>query len=175
MKDISKLYKNLTNDERVRLFIEAAARQDLEELDKLNDTCPQKTYRGEDWYYTRMKHRYFNIALQYRITGDRLLMIALMSFLATLAYDDDETSEKMDEAFKTVMARYKGRELAWAKFCDQLGVDGETLKKAASVEDDFAHEFLMTLGIINVDPSLEAESNCFEMLTSMASQTTAMK
>ncbi len=51
MKMPTKIYERLTPDERFRAFIEAAGRRDEEELDRLNATCPMKSYDIEDPAY----------------------------------------------------------------------------------------------------------------------------
>ena len=45
MKMPTKIYERLTPNERFLAFVEAAARRDEEELDRLNVTCPMKTYQ----------------------------------------------------------------------------------------------------------------------------------
>lgn len=47
-KDISKLYDVFTPDERVKLALAAKIRGDNNELKRLWDTCPRKTYRMPD-------------------------------------------------------------------------------------------------------------------------------
>jgi hypothetical protein len=55
MNSLTKLYDKLSADERARLFVAAAARRDVQELDRLNDTCPRKSYTMEDRDYSRRK------------------------------------------------------------------------------------------------------------------------
>jgi hypothetical protein len=45
---MAKGYEQLTPVERFRLAIEAMARKDWPEVDRLEDTCPRFTYREED-------------------------------------------------------------------------------------------------------------------------------
>jgi hypothetical protein len=47
-KGLGKLYDRFTPDERFRLAIEALARGDEEEVERLKDTCPRETYRMND-------------------------------------------------------------------------------------------------------------------------------
>jgi len=50
-KNLTKLYDRLTSEERLRLAIEALARGDDEEIDRLNVSCPYKTYTQTDVAY----------------------------------------------------------------------------------------------------------------------------
>ena len=43
--------------------MEAVARDDGHEQDRLNNTCPQKTYRCDDLGYTRRRMHFFYLAL----------------------------------------------------------------------------------------------------------------
>jgi hypothetical protein len=54
---MAKAYEQLTPTERFRLSIEAMARKDWAEVDRLEDTCPRRTYRCEDEAFRdRMRH-----------------------------------------------------------------------------------------------------------------------
>src|SRR3990167_2277110 len=119
MKNITRLYDRLDNDERARLFFEAAARRDVEELDRLNDTCPQKTYRGEDWNYTRKKHRIHKATLMYQIGNDRAIIAALAALVGFLSYKNEDDIEGCAELVNKAIGIYKGRLLAWQKLCNQ--------------------------------------------------------
>lgn len=170
MKDMVRLYDRLDNDERVRLFFEAAARQDIEELDRLNDTCPQKTYRGEDWNYTRKKHRIYDATLIYKIGNDRAVIGALLALVGFLIYDNDDDVESCAEVFHRAISVYKGRQLAWQQFCDRLGMAGDILVKAVGMEDAYANEFLTSLDMgLEVEPDTEAQARCHELLTTIIS------
>ncbi len=170
MKDMVRLYDRLDNDERVRLFFEAAARQDIEELDRLNDTCPQKTYRGEDWNYTRKKQRIYDAALIYKIGNDRAVIGALLALVGFLIYDNDDDVESCAEVFHRAIGVYKGRQLAWQQFCDRLDISGETLTKVLELEDTYAIEFLISLDLgLEAEPDKEAQARCHELLTTIIS------
>jgi hypothetical protein len=52
-------YGRLSAQERFALLLEAMARRDEREADRLEDTCPRQTYRGEDQAFRgRMLHAY---------------------------------------------------------------------------------------------------------------------
>lgn len=50
-KDLSRLYEQLTGEERFKLLMSAMARNDKEEADKLALTCPKKNYSMTDAAY----------------------------------------------------------------------------------------------------------------------------
>lgn len=52
MKKIARLYQHLTPEERFRLALEALARDDEEEMDRLGRTCPRKNYSLRDPAFT---------------------------------------------------------------------------------------------------------------------------
>ena len=56
---LDRHYGRLSAQERFALLLEAMARQDEREADRLEDTCPRQTYRGEDQAFReRMRHAY---------------------------------------------------------------------------------------------------------------------
>jgi hypothetical protein len=48
---VERHFDKLSTDERFRLVLAAAARQDFAEVQRLSRTCPQKTYRMNDLAY----------------------------------------------------------------------------------------------------------------------------
>jgi hypothetical protein len=66
MDKLTRLYDRLTADERLRAFYEAAANKDPAEMDKLNATCPRRTYTMDDYAYTRSKINMLVIAIAAR-------------------------------------------------------------------------------------------------------------
>src|SRR5688572_28050230 len=73
-----KNYEQLTPHERFVLMVEAMARGDEVECDRLEDTCPQKVYRREDAEFRdRMKRAYMitmTVALNMRAGLARIRM-----------------------------------------------------------------------------------------------------
>jgi hypothetical protein len=52
MKDLGKLYDRLRPEERVRAVLKAEARRDEQEVKRLIESCPRKTYSMADAAYT---------------------------------------------------------------------------------------------------------------------------
>ena len=47
----AKHYEVLSGPERFALMVEAMARRDDAEADRLEDSCPQRTYRTDEWAF----------------------------------------------------------------------------------------------------------------------------
>lgn len=132
MKQIADThYKNFSPGERIALFYEAMARRDLDEADRLIDTCPTKSYRCMDTAYgegVRMVYEAcFCVRLMIEEANSRMLLCgALMS-----AHRDDEAAfDKFADSYVDVAARIKGYWDAWLEFCAQAGVEPEAVMRA---------------------------------------------
>lgn len=112
-KMLAKYYDRLTGDERFRLSLEANARDDTRELQRLKDSCPIKDYSGMDWEYTKRWNA--SITLVNRFVT--LWLTALMNYhiaRLTLAWARD-TMAVFDEAY------ISGANRAWHE-AEQEGV-----------------------------------------------------
>ena len=63
VKDISKQYQRHTQ-RQLRLWGGAVGKKDEQELDRLENTCPRKSYTQQDWAYTNMKMTFVVYALR---------------------------------------------------------------------------------------------------------------
>lgn len=126
MTAITKLYDRLTPMERLSAFVEAAARKDLPELDRLNDTCPRKSYVMDDLAYTDGKRQLWLLAAMVQIQVDRLGFGAIAALLK-LAHGSpcDPDRESTLDATRNLLARMKGCLDGWDEFCAEVGVDGD--------------------------------------------------
>src|SRR3712207_4104299 len=66
---LGKLYDGFDPDERFRLVLEAAARGDEEDIERLGDTCPRVTYSAND------------IAFSSRVSGSLKMTMMLCQLL----------------------------------------------------------------------------------------------
>jgi len=127
VKDIAKAYKHLSADERFRLFMEAATRKDDQEMDRLNNSCPRKTYLCDDDEYTKRKTRFMFLALVYSHELGRLEVLAYLALATCIAQEGDEYPEKAAQAddcfdlFLKVMQMRAAKNEAWRRFCHELG------------------------------------------------------
>lgn len=167
-KTREKLYEKLTPQERAVLFFEAAARQDWEEVDRVNDTCPQKTFKADDWDYTRMKHRLHEASMFHKSGNDRLVIYALLTLVALLVYEEDETLDKLRDSFEQAIAAIKGRNLAWSEFCGKLGMKEATMDEAWQIHDPIPERFLAGFDPDGeISPSIKSYDTCSDMLMSL--------
>ena len=136
MNKFNKLYETLTNEERIKLFIQALARNDDEELDRLDNSCPQRTYRMTDYEFKSKKINALIISAFHMLDSYQSLTLAMASLISLLAFEgnEDKKSEQNYEiskdCFNTSMALFKGREEGWKMFCDSIGIDPKQTREA---------------------------------------------
>ena len=129
MKMPTKIYERLTPNERFLAFVEAAARRDEEELERLNVTCPMKTYQIEDPAYFIPKSDAIVLTLTAHL--DAAWHSELASFsMALLVLGCSKHEEKAIESLGIFVRRYRTHMDGFAKFCDAIGVDAESLRQA---------------------------------------------
>jgi hypothetical protein len=126
VKDIAKAYPQLSADERFRLFMQAVARDDGQEQDRLNNTCPQKTYRCDDMGYTRRKMHFMFLALWHCQDLRRIECAANLGLVAALAHDDEDEQQAekaavVMQAFQMAMRKRASKIEAWKRFCGDKG------------------------------------------------------
>jgi hypothetical protein len=139
MKDLARLYDTFTPIERVRLFIEAAARRDIAELDRLNNTCPRHTYRTEDWEYSRHKIVLYDLALAHLVDRGRFELLACFALTVIMATEvDGKTAEQNLEAvsmFTDALTAYRAKIEAWQRFCQKIAIKPETAEQAFGLRE----------------------------------------
>ena len=133
MSKLAKLYETLTIDERTKLFIEAMARNDDQEIDTLENTCPQKTYRMADYAYKRRKLELMIRATTYTLGTHKIASIAMSSMVGMLAFDDDDKFETCRRAFEKSASIFKSREKAWKIYCEEIGLDSDHVLEAFKI------------------------------------------
>ena len=129
MKNLDKLYSKLTPDERFRAFIEAAARQDADELDRLNDTCPMKLYQIEDPAYFIPKTNALLLTLTAHLDASRHSEVAAFA-MAMLMFGDEKHCDKATASLATFVRRYRTQMLGFERFCQTISVAPESMRKA---------------------------------------------
>lgn len=157
MKQISHLYDQLTAKERFTVAVEALARGDMDEIDRLNDTCPRKRYEiGDLAYHTRLNELWrMALLVKTELLKLRQNMAATLAVIVTLesAEDDDADSfETAVAAYGRMCAVLKGKQAAWAEFCQGLGLTGDDVFRAFrlnDLDDD------MAAIVLSLDPPCE--------------------
>lgn len=139
MKDLTRQYWTFTPDERFRLFVEAATRRDLQEMDRLNDSCPRKTYLAEDAEYTARKLKFFNLYLFHSIAVARTDAPALAALLMLVAFEDHEERTAILDTVEEAMIKLTVRRLsmneAWRQFCEEIGLHSDDVDIYGSERD----------------------------------------
>src|SRR5215210_4866874 len=139
---LGKFYDRLDPDERFRLVLEATARGDEEEIERLRDTCP------------RVKYTAIDIAYSDRISGSLKITIMLCHLLAPsltelrmLAAFREVLSHTFDHCINTARLAYlRGHERGVSRTWKAAGKKGDPsirLRKEEAQEED--------------DPVMEAE------------------
>lgn len=156
MKMPTKIYERLTPNERFLAFVEAAARQDEEELDRLNATCPMKTYEIEDPAYFLPKTNAMLITLIAHV--DSAWHSELASFsMALLILGSNKHEEKAIDSLGVFVRRYRTQMDGFAKFCEAIGVNPQSLRQAAGCRVGPMTEMALEIADDHVDtaPLLE--------------------
>lgn len=165
MSKLTTMYEKLTPDERLSAFIDAAARRDGDEMDRLNDTCPRKTYTIEDWSYVRGKQKAF--ALTSAIHGDAARLGFAACFGLGLTFAEDEgMADKGEQLLSKAVCRYKAKMAAFERFCDQAGLSADALRKAIGEEDSPAMDLIISVSdeVAPVEPTEEEVTRELEPL-----------
>lgn len=156
MSKLATMYEKLTPDERVSAFIDAAARRDGDEMDRLNDTCPRKTYTMEDWRYVQRKNMAFMLATALHGDAARLGFAACFGLGLTFV-EDDELAEKGEKVLSNSVRRYKAKMAAFERFCDMAGLSADSMRKAIGESGSAAMDLVISVSdeVAPVEPTEE--------------------
>jgi hypothetical protein len=142
MKELTHLYDQLNAKERFGVAVQALARGDMNELDRLIDTCPQKTYRtGDLAFFTRLREL-LTIALMARVEILTTSNKALGMLSVLLAFESGEEGEEAkwaavaEESYLRLSAMTKGKRVAWTDFCKGLGLNDDEVMRAFHFQKD---------------------------------------
>lgn len=129
-----RLYEELTTPERFALTLDAFARRDIVEIDRLQGTMAEQTYRMTDATYWRRLQMLNTLALTHGLRRKEIVARAL-SALAVAALTDDLDAEARNAAtVGQCMGKIKAYDAAWRRFCDSLGIDADTALSGFQVD-----------------------------------------
>jgi hypothetical protein len=113
------LYDTLTPVQRVIATIEAEARNDAAEVDRLVTSCPKKTYTMNDNAYTdKLNHlMIMGLAIECDIRGQTI------GFWIAMDRDRDDCAQRFLQNIADIQA-------AWGQTLNDLGIDPGTMAKA---------------------------------------------
>ncbi len=119
------IYDSLTPRQRVIATIEAEARGDKEEVQRLVKSCPKKLYRENDAAYTQTMHNLMYVSL-----GVECEMYKnAISYIAAL-YLDYGVMEKFLQNIIDIRT-------AWHETLDSMGITLEAMNKASPLKPSF--------------------------------------
>ena len=122
MNKLNKLYETLTNDERLKLFLQALARNDEQELDLLENSCPRRNYSMIDYKYTSKKVDMLVMTTYQVLDSYHCFALAMSALISMLVYEDmeDEKGKAVyrlsESCFNEAISLLKSKEEAWTQF-----------------------------------------------------------
>lgn len=118
MKLTDSTYERLTPDQRFRVTIEAFSRGDLEEVDRLQDTCGYVNVRMHAPCYFQRLRSFNELSMLQGIKIRDQLTLFYIGFERMARHGPDE-----GDLFATSIANIKALITAWEMFCQELGID----------------------------------------------------
>ena len=126
MKQLAdSMYRTLTAEERIIASVEANARDDENEIEKLIQTCPRKNYKSTDRAYSQRMDYLF--AIQMAVEADltqNALDYAVMNFI-------DIDPKKAVFVQEKARQRIIDIQTAWHGFLEDKGINPETMDQMA--------------------------------------------
>ena len=117
----SLIYDNLTTQQRLIASIEALARGDDSEHEKLVKTCPKKHYQQADYLYSGVLQGLMAtaVSVELDLTKDALSMIACCM----------AESPAMEDKAGDFLQRISNCHTAWTETLEVMGLDPEAMAK----------------------------------------------
>jgi hypothetical protein len=130
MQLTDKVYERLTPDERFRAAIEAFARRDVKEVDRLADTCGYTTLRIHGHAYFGRLRGFHELSMMHGLLVRDMAIVVMGSAyqLERAETDTPEGSEAQNEALDHMVhaaVRIKAYVKAWEDFCAELAIEPE--------------------------------------------------
>lgn len=150
-------YDALTTEERFALTIDAMARMDIVEIDRLQGAMEQRDYRMSDAGYWRRLQSISTLALRHaymrRKTEARIL--SGLAFLAIV--EDAKTEQTMLEAIGKLLGNLDAIDDAWRDFCATVPIDPEKALRSAAIDpQDGLDDLLLNAAKETVADELQA-------------------
>lgn len=137
------IYENLTIQERVIASVEALARDDEEEKQRLVKSCPKKTYTMSDYAYSGKMEALQDMAM---VVECDMRGCALNFFM--LLYLDDHLDDDKHKGLHKLMQKMPCQiqemisiKQAWHDFLEEEGINPAMMDKAYKPVRHFAIEF----------------------------------
>ncbi|MGH8647390.1 MAG: hypothetical protein ACREX4_24190 [Gammaproteobacteria bacterium] len=157
------LYERLAPEERLSLTIEALARGDGAEADRLADTCPQYTYRLPDCEYAMRTADLIGLAALATTWAWDSAYCALAAQTAIHRRGSEAKLDRLLEARSARIAEVKGIYAGWEEFCEHLAVGAELVLRACGF-DVTEKPWATGAGSEHIAPSLQTKEAVFDAL-----------
>jgi hypothetical protein len=128
------VYENLTAHQRVIAVIEAEARDDEAEVQRLVKSCPKYNYRSNDAAFVETMRSLIHMTLWV----EYILQRNAIGLMAALYMDNDKSIEPILQNIADIRA-------AWDETLKSMAIDQRTLRKAATLDPllmDFLEELI---------------------------------
>ncbi len=155
---IEKHYDALSISERFSLSLEAFARLDLIEIDRLQGTLPTLNYRTTDMRYWRRLQIFTTLALMHGVWRNQAFKRALMASTVLDVCEDPGTAEALAAGVSKSVSRLLAYDAAWDAFCESIGIDPKIGLQSVSLEMDGPIESMMLdawTGIEGIDCDMD--------------------
>ncbi len=138
------IYEKLTAQQRVIASIEALARDDEEEKERLKDSCPQYTYKMTDNAYSGKMRALYDIAM---VSAFDMHSCALNFFLWLLMECNlkGKQRQKLTDQIPCQITSMISVRHAWHEVLKEEGIAPATMDKAYSVLSHFAIEYMLSI------------------------------
>jgi hypothetical protein len=117
------VYENLTASQRVIAVIEAEARDDDAEVQRLVKSCPKKTYRMNDAAFVETMQSLTHTTLWVEC----ILQRNAVALMVALFMDKEESIDPILQNIADIRA-------AWEEVLKSMGINPETLRKSAALD-----------------------------------------
>lgn len=151
---LDRHYDALTTDERFALTIEAMARMDVVEIDRLQGAMEQHTYRMSDATYWRKLQMLTVLALRHAYLRKKITSRILAAFaVMTLGESSEERDKKLQGALGLLVGKMRAIDEAWRGFCESIGIDPDKALRSANIEPDNEIDDLFPMEGITAEPN----------------------
>ncbi len=124
------VYENLMPRQRIIASIEALARGDEEERQRLIKTCPKKIYRQNDAAFVERIEALETMALAVECDLRGCALDYFLALKGMAVMEGTETEGKLSERFRKALQEMANIKAAWADILAQEGIDPDTMSKA---------------------------------------------
>lgn len=122
----TSVYENLTAQQRLVAVIEAFARKDKVEVDRLMDSCPKRTYRLNDWAFARGLQKLMHMTLHVECILYRKIIAVGMALMG-----------ERDELIDPLLQSISDTKAAWNEALKTTGISPEVVQKASGLDPIF--------------------------------------